>query len=216
MNLIGDLIREKRKRKGWSQTVLGDFVGMSTATIHRIEYGEKIPTDTELILFANALSLELQILYDACAEARKIRPTRKLPAFAYKIDWQFAHPSTYSGQVWIQVTPLSENRDKPHHYSIRWGKWAYEGQLQFDKYDSLYLLHYKHNDGEGLPIVFHISEPSYAVFGKETYPEDALIDITLGWKRVEPYSLTQMWRLTLSHFLLNLKLRVIGKNNKLT
>lgn len=207
MNLIGDLIREKRKRKGWSQTVLGDFVGMSTATIHRIEYGEKIPTDAELILFADALSLELQTLSDACEETRKIRPTRKLPDLAYKTDWRFAHPSTYSGPVWIQVKPLPENYDEPHHYSIRWGAWKYEGQLQFNDHQSLYLLHYKHNDGEGLPIVFQISEPCYVVFGKETYSEQTIIDITLGWERIAPYSLVQLWKLTLSHLFLRLKSR---------
>jgi len=206
--LAGELIRERRKRKGWSQTVLGDFVGMSAATIHRIEHGEKIPTDQEATLIADALGIEANLMSEACQLSREKQPT--IPQSAYKEMWKTAHPATYSGPVWIQISPLAENRTEEHHFTLRWGVWERRGNfILSDGQDKIFLSHYKHNDGLGLPLFLNLSHPCYVVFGKDDIVAD-MIDINFHWRRVEPPEPGQMLRFTI-HYLKWFGRRILGK-----
>lgn len=189
---IGEIIKDYRKRKGLSQTVLGDLVGMSAATIHRIEHGEKIPTDAEATLLAEQLGVSTGTILDACQTTREQQPS--LPQSSFKTNWQIAHPATYSGPVWIQITPYKESRSVTHHFKIRWNVWERTGTLTFDAdYESIYLEHYKHNDGLGMPLFLTLSHPCYVVFGRGEPPEQA-IDINFQWIRVEPPPPDQLWR----------------------
>jgi len=192
----GDLIKERRRRKGWSQTVLGDLLGMSAATIHRIEHDEKIPDDHEAILIAETLGIETTVLLDACHS-----PQPHLPKSSFKTQWDTAHPASYSGPVWVQVLPQAETRHLAHEFTLRWGVWERKGVLNFNEEQaSVYLLHYKHNDGLGLPLFITLNYPSYVVFGKgEVYGEKTL-DINFGWRRTEPPEPNQLWRY-LSHYM---------------
>ncbi|GAB5493624.1 MAG: hypothetical protein Phog2KO_38390 [Phototrophicaceae bacterium] len=195
--LVGELIRERRKRKGWSQTILGDFVGMSAATIHRIEHGEKIPTDQEANLIAGFLGIEHSLILEACQLSYDEHP--QLPKTAYKLNWETAHPASYSGAVWIQISPQAEFRHEAHHFTLRWGAWERKGNFLLpDNQDAVFLRHYKHNDGLGLPLFLTLSHPCYVVFGKTDLTDDS-IDINLQWRRVEPMPPDILWRYTKSY-----------------
>lgn len=193
---FGDIIKERRRRKGWSQTILGDLVGMSAATIHRIEHGEKIPTDDEALLMAERLDIESAILLQACHTAQP-----HIPKSSFKTRWDTAHPSNYSGPVWIQVMPQAETLYLPHEFNLRWGVWERHGLLNFtEEYPSIYLLHYKHNDGLGLPLFVTLNHPCYVVFGRGEVFEEKTLDINFGWRRVQPPEPNQLWRYA-SHYL---------------
>ncbi len=190
--LVGDLIKERRKRKGWSQTVLGDFSGMSAATIHRIEHGEKIPTDQEASIIAGFLGIDHEVMLQACQDAHNQQP--QLPQTAYKTDWQTAHPATYSGKVWIQITPQPGLHNEGHSFTLRWGVWERKGEFTVPvNQDKIFLAHYKHNDGLGLPLFLTLSHPCYVVFGKTDLLDEA-IDINFHWHRVEPPPPDRMWQ----------------------
>ena len=193
MQHIGEIVKEKRKRKGWSQTVLGDFAGMSAATVHRIEYGEKIPTDQEAELLATALGLDVQATIEACENSKT--HNNHPPKSSYKTEWDYAHPASYAGRVWIQLYPQTENRHLPHEYQLRWGAWEHRGTLVFSDQEHLSLQHYKYNDGAGKPLFLTLSHPCYAVVGRDSAPDQPPHDITFGWQRVEPYMPGQMARL---------------------
>lgn len=192
-----EVIKEKRRRRGLSQTVLGDLVGMSAATVHRIEYGEKIPTDGEAEMLAGALGLDALALVTACAAARV--QNRQLPRTSYKQEWDYAHPASYAGRVWVQVHPQPNNRSLPHEYTLRWGPWLYRGRLDFAGRKSLSLSHYKFNDGEGRPLIFSITPACYVVFGKDAAPDQPPIDIVHGWQRAQPHSPGQALRFAASY-----------------
>lgn len=195
--LVGDLIKERRKRKGWSQTILGDFSGMSAATIHRIEHGEKIPTDQEAHILAGFLGIEHDMMLEACQFSHNQQPS--LPKTAYKIKWETAHPATYSGAVWIQITPQPELRHLVHNFTLRWGVWERQGDFTLaDNQDKIFLAHYKHNDGLGLPLFLTVSHPCYVVFGKTDLPTET-IDINFHWRRVEPPAPDMMWQFMKSY-----------------
>lgn len=194
VNSAGYIIRERRKRKGWSQTVLGDMVGMSAATIHRIEHGEKIPTDDEASMIAGMLGLNHEQLLESCVADREriSNQSSALPKSAYQVQWDYAHPANYSGYVWIQLVPAPETKHLPHDITLVWGHWQRTFTIRFEE-DSLYLVHYKFNDGEGLPLFLTSSQPCYAVFGKDKPPSEALImDIASGWQRTEPMPFSQL------------------------
>jgi len=61
----GKLIAFYRGKLGWIQTQLGDKLGYSTPTISRIENGDILLSDGELIQFANALHCSPQVLINA-------------------------------------------------------------------------------------------------------------------------------------------------------
>jgi transcriptional regulator with XRE-family HTH domain len=57
--VIGDRIREVRRRAGLSQVQLGERVGLDHKTIHRYETAQRAPSLTELLLIADALDVAL-------------------------------------------------------------------------------------------------------------------------------------------------------------
>lgn len=193
MSQFGSIIREKRKRKGWSQTVLGDLVGMSAATIHRIEHGERFPTDQELVLFADVLGIDsAQLTQYVTEDCQKHQPAG-IPETSYQTQWDYAHPADYAGRVWIQIHP----KTKPPttlDVHIRWGAWQYHDTHTLENMKSIIFWHYKFNDGQGLPITITLSHPCYVVFGKDKPPDKNVIDIIHQWQRVEPMSIFQLLR----------------------
>lgn len=61
---FGRVIREARKRQGWSQTELGEKAGVSRPTIARVEANNDVTTAT-IAKIALALGLTLE-LRDGC------------------------------------------------------------------------------------------------------------------------------------------------------
>lgn len=61
MQLIGDRVREHRKRKGMSQEKLGELVGFSQSKISKIENGN-CDSLSDLKLLASALNVKLEEL----------------------------------------------------------------------------------------------------------------------------------------------------------
>ena len=61
MQLIGDRVREHRKRKGMSQEKLGELVGFRQSKISKIENGN-CDSLSDLKLLASALDVKLEDL----------------------------------------------------------------------------------------------------------------------------------------------------------
>ena len=58
---FGDVIREARKRHGWSQAELGEKAGLSRPTIARVEANNDVTTATiAKVALALGLTLELK------------------------------------------------------------------------------------------------------------------------------------------------------------
>lgn len=57
---FGDVIREARKKRGWSQVELGEKAGVSRPTIARVEANNDVTTAT-IAKIAQALGLKLQL-----------------------------------------------------------------------------------------------------------------------------------------------------------
>ncbi|MFT4259509.1 helix-turn-helix domain-containing protein [Microbacterium sp.] len=57
---FGDVIREARKKRGWSQAELGEQSGVSRPTIARVEANNDVTTAT-IAKIAQALGLTLQL-----------------------------------------------------------------------------------------------------------------------------------------------------------
>lgn len=57
---FGDVIREARKKRGWSQAELGDKSGVSRPTIARVEMNNDVTTAT-IAKIAQALGLKLEL-----------------------------------------------------------------------------------------------------------------------------------------------------------
>lgn len=205
MNQLGIVLKEKRKRKGWSQTILGDLVGMSAATIHRIEHGEKIPIDDELKLFADTLGLDTTELVQYATEDRQAVRNTIVPATSYHTQWEYAHPADYAGRVWIQIYPQTRSAADPLQIQIQWGARQYRDSLPVDDHKSIVLSHYKFNDGQGLPITIQLSQPCYVVFGKDTPPKKFVVDIINQWQRIQPMGVLQLMRFVLNFVLTYIK-----------
>jgi transcriptional regulator with XRE-family HTH domain len=60
---FGDVIREARKRQGWSQGELGEKAGVSRPTIARVEANNDVTTAT-IAKVAEALGLKLELRED--------------------------------------------------------------------------------------------------------------------------------------------------------
>lgn len=57
---FGDVIREARKKQGWSQGELGERAGVSRPTIARVEADNDVTTAT-IVNIAQALGLKLKL-----------------------------------------------------------------------------------------------------------------------------------------------------------
>jgi transcriptional regulator with XRE-family HTH domain len=56
---IGSRIRTERNRAGLTQLELGNLIGRDHRTIHRWEYGERVPNLDDLLLLAHALGVRV-------------------------------------------------------------------------------------------------------------------------------------------------------------
>ena len=63
---FGDVIREARKKQGWTQAELGEKSGLSRPTIARIEGNNDVTTAT-IAKVAQALGLKLELRDDGRA-----------------------------------------------------------------------------------------------------------------------------------------------------
>ena len=62
MSALGDVVRQARQAKGWSQRELSARTHMPQAQISRIENADVDPQVSTLIELARALELELQLI----------------------------------------------------------------------------------------------------------------------------------------------------------
>ncbi|MBU1863292.1 MAG: helix-turn-helix domain-containing protein [Candidatus Omnitrophica bacterium] len=68
--MLGNLIAEARKKKGWTQKDLADRIGTSSSYISMIESEEKIPNDLTLDLLADKLGLGKERLHGLAEDKR--------------------------------------------------------------------------------------------------------------------------------------------------
>ncbi len=58
---IGNLVRRRRKKRGWSQSLLGDKAGLRQETISLIETGNPATRLETILAVLAALDLELRV-----------------------------------------------------------------------------------------------------------------------------------------------------------
>ena len=94
--VIGDRIREARRRAELSQVPSGERVGLDHKTTHRYETAQRAPGLNELLLIADALGVPLPELVKRAAPGRRWRrrptcrrsspPRRRLRSFRRRSD----------------------------------------------------------------------------------------------------------------------------------
>ncbi|HDR4587794.1 TPA: helix-turn-helix transcriptional regulator [Bacillus cytotoxicus] len=66
--MIEQVIKEKRKNKGWTQLILAKQSGVPQPTISQIERGERIsPSYQSIIKIAKALEITIEELEASCS-----------------------------------------------------------------------------------------------------------------------------------------------------
>ena len=97
---------------------------------------------------------------------------------SFSQEWEFLHPAKFRGHVWIKIMPKSENVNKPHKFTIAWGRWEYSGKVQFKSNSAAILDFKKIAEEDTWPIHFRISPPAFVVSGRG----NPVVDINKGWK----------------------------------
>lgn len=118
----------------------------------------------------------------------------------YREHWDdddLLHPANYTGQVWIRVIAMPENRDKTHSYTVRWGFLKYRDNLNFPPSGQVILVHMKlYRDHH--PLVVDLSLPcNIRIDRGEVLPVGHSININPGWTLNFKVSggLPSVWRL---------------------
>jgi DNA-binding XRE family transcriptional regulator len=65
-----DLIKDVRKKKGWTQKQLADAVGVTASFITQVEAGKTFPSYERCVALANVLNLPLDELWTQVEKAR--------------------------------------------------------------------------------------------------------------------------------------------------
>lgn len=80
----GEVVKELRSKKGWTQKILSDITGMAVANISNIESGRSNLGEERAILLAEALGVKPEfILFPNGFERVELRP--KLDAIRAKV-----------------------------------------------------------------------------------------------------------------------------------
>lgn len=82
MNKIGEYISLLRRKKGFTQVVLGEIIGVSSKTISKWENGDGLPDVTTLPALAQALGTSV----DALLEGGPIPISRLIKSLGAKKD----------------------------------------------------------------------------------------------------------------------------------
>ena len=107
-----------------------------------------------------------------------VKELEKALGRSFSNEWVFKHPAEFRGHVWIKIMPKPENKNIIHKFSIDWGRWRYNGKLDF-KEDSAVILDFKKIAEEKTwPIHFKISPSAFIVSGRG----NPVIDINKGWE----------------------------------
>lgn len=62
--LLGQRIKELRKRNGFTQAVLAEMIGMETTNLCKLENGGQIPKEENIEKIAKALKVNIKDLFD--------------------------------------------------------------------------------------------------------------------------------------------------------
>lgn len=74
-NQFGSVIKEKRKKLGYTQEALAEMVGRSTGQIGQIERGEDYPSVEVLIRLIDVLSIDPRLLFTNQAVSSELQDT---------------------------------------------------------------------------------------------------------------------------------------------
>ncbi len=99
----------------------------------------------------------------------------------FQSDWTFSHPAWFRGDVWLKVFPRLENVRQPHKYMVSWGRWVYEGDIEFKTEQPVILAFRKIAERESYPIQFQISPHAFVSSGRGT----PIVDINRGWRALD-------------------------------
>lgn len=151
----------------------------SYTTVLRFCRGDPVDERTSGVL-CDELGIPFSLLQRGCSISESdLKDTR------HKSSGSCCHPASYSGRVWIHVIPRFDNRSVPHHYTVRWGPWQYNGELEFGGLESAVLSHMKGDDGLSIPIFLDICPGCSIVFGRGHPPTELVYEINKGWTRAE-------------------------------
>lgn len=101
---IGDIVRERRKQLGWSQTDLAERVGVSQRTISRVEHNLFVDALRSDLLrrFADELGLK----YDDLAVAAGLFDTRNAARAVYALNRMDGHDRERLIEIHGWIDPL--------------------------------------------------------------------------------------------------------------
>lgn len=102
---------------------------------------------------------------------------------SFKGRWEFLHPAGYRGHVWIKVLPKYEYVPSRHNFQIKWGRWVYEGHLDFKTTAPQIIEFKKIAEKQAYPIHFQIDPAAFVTAGRGRPLHN--IDFSLKWKSTD-------------------------------
>lgn len=99
----------------------------------------------------------------------------------YRGRWTFSHEKAYAGEVWVQLIPKPENRQRAHEYKIRWGPCRYRSEWDFNGHRSVTLLHMKDSPLHSIPLYIDVSPPCHVRVGHGDRPLGDSRNINAEW-----------------------------------
>ncbi|HYV35071.1 MAG TPA: hypothetical protein VE988_05160, partial [Gemmataceae bacterium] len=162
---------DPNKLRAFLRTWLGkkpSFRSFNEAIQKRLEEGEISRSAVYRVFIGQPI---VQITWETVEKVLGIPfETIEWAEIQFKSQWEFFHPASYVGKVWLEVVANPENLDRAHRFTILWGFWQYCDLLSFEDLERASLTHMKGPDGQSFPIFFEISPPCHVVCGQGDPP----------------------------------------------
>lgn len=177
-------LTENFLRKGWTKRELDAAFAAEVAS-EKIILLPVLAAPQEIVFRAYPLLRPKKYLRADLGSDRIASEVSRLLDREFKSDWTCHHPADYSGDVWIKILKQETALDQPLTLSIRWGPWRHDLEVPISSARSLVLKHTKGKDGLSIPIFLQVTPPCFVTFGCGKPPGDTIMDINVGWVRVE-------------------------------
>lgn len=98
-------------------------------------------------------------------------------------DWYFGiHPTDYTGEVWIRITPTQGRMDDLHKVRVIWGQYTTSIEVSVSGHPVSLVHHKIHPDG--IPLQVHVEPKAIVTFGQGPAPDPLPLYIDEGWVRM--------------------------------
>ena len=216
--MLNHLLKSKRLELELSLRTLASTLSIDTSLLSRIEKGERIPTEKQLVLFANALTLDYDILVEKWLEEKVYKLLQGYPESANQVMLAMESRIEYLTSTNAYIVPnipesLQDKIAKIDKLKEKWNKLKPNNGLQLDKIDNHFSLEYTYQsnriEGNTLTLqeTFLVIEQGLTIAGKpinehlEAINHDDAIefvnDIVVNDLVITEYRLKQMHNLVL-------------------